>query len=369
VVLKGGTAGRYVPTGHLVFANDGAIFAAPFDLRRLEVTGPALPVMQDVRMARTSTGAVQFCFSANGTAAYISPHDVPVKASLLWVDRAGTVVPVSPVQRAFSDPYLSPDGRFVVVVVYERNSADLWLLDIDRQTWTPLTAGKDNIEPLWSLDGARIFFSSNRNGAYNVFSQGVDGGPAERLLPSSEWQWPSGLSPDGRALLFTQQTLDTHFDIRELPLDGDRRPRILLATPGVEQNAKVSPDGRWLSYDSNESGRIEVHVRPYKGRDVRWVVSQGGGIFARWSRDGRRLFFVQGNAIMEVAVPEGPTFTAGKPRAVVERQREVFGYDVTADGRRFLIAEDVSADPLPLQIVVAPDWFEELKSKVPPARD
>jgi Tol biopolymer transport system component len=298
---------------------------------------------------------------------YVSPHAVPLKAALLWLDRAGNVTPVSPVERPFREPALSPDGRFLVAAVDQPNSKELWLLDIDRQTWTPLTAGRDNVNPIWSPDGTRILFSSNRGGSFNLFSTSVGSGQTEQILTSDRWQYPSSWSPDGGTLLFDERSPDTHFDIWEVRLSGERKPRPLLATPSWEDFGKVSPDGRWLAYRSHVSGGPEVYVRPYAGADVRWMVSLDGGSFPVWNRNGRSLFFQKGNAILEAAVGGGPMFTAGKPRVVVQRQRELLGYDVAADGRRFLIAEDVSADPLPLQIVVAPDWFEELKSMVPPA--
>lgn len=366
ILIQGGTQGRYVPTGHLVFASGGSMFAAPFDIRRLELTGPAVPVVEDVRMSVLGTGVAQFDFSRNGIAVYVAPHARPREAALLWVDRKGTAAPVASTRRAFRAPRLSPDGRRLAVQIVEPTVGKLWLLDIARQAWTKLTFEKDNERPIWSPDGDRIAFSSNRDGSKNLYWMPADGGAVERLSTSRHWQWPTGWSPDGKVLLFDNQTPETHWDIWEVPVDGDRRPRPLVATPFAEEEASLSPDSRWLAYTSDESGRAEVYVRAYGGVDRRtWTLSTEGGSSPCWSRDGREIFYQSDNKIVVVPVTTTPEFRAGSPIVLFDRGKDVFGYDVTPDGQRFVIAEDAGTEPERLQIVVIPDWFEELKAKVP----
>ena len=365
VLVQGGTQGRYVPTGHLVYASGGSMFAAPFDIRRLEVTGPAVPVVEDVRMS-DNTGVAHFDFSRNGIAVYVAPHERPREAALLWVDRKGAATAVTSTRRAFyGAPRLSPDGRRLAVAVLEPTELNLWLLDIARQTWTKLTFEKDNAEPIWSPDGTRIAFSSNRDGYRNLYRMRWDGGGVERFTTSRHWQWPTDWLPGADVVQFDTQTPETGRDIWEVPLHGDRRPRPLIVTPMHEYGARISPDGRWLAYWSTESGRPEVYVRAYGGSDRRWTISTEGGSRPAWSRTGREIFYRKGTKILAVPVTTTPDFRAGSPIVLFDRGKDLFGYDVTPDGQRFVIAEDAETEPERLQIVVIPDWFEELKAKVP----
>jgi serine/threonine-protein kinase len=385
IIVEGGTDGRYVPTGHLVYGSGGTVFAAPFDLRRLEVTGPAVPVLEDVRMAArtsssmgriwSSSGIAQFVFSATGVLGYITPHERPRNTQLFWIDRSGTAVPVSSAQRPFRNPSLSPDGRRFVVSVDEPDGAtNLWLYDRDRQTWAQLTSEKNNESPQWSPRGDRIAFTSNREGFLNLFVMPSEGGTATRVTTNNRGQFPSGWSPDGQALLFRHHNLATFWDVWEVPLGEDRRPRPLMEAPGFQGGARLSPDGRWLAYVSSESGSgsAEIYVRPYRGADRTWTISTDGGFAPVWSRTGREILYMSERPgsykVWAVPVTAAPTFHPSAPRALFERRGEQYGYDVTADGEHFVIAEATDPEPERLQIVVVPNWFEELKAKVPVPR-
>jgi serine/threonine-protein kinase len=361
ILVQGGIYGRYVPTGHLVFASGGSMFAAPFDVGKLELIGPAAAVLDDVRMAWGSNAA-HFDFSRAGTAMYVTPHQRPGEATLQWVDRKGDAAPVTSTRRAFLASQLSPDGRRLAIQVQEPNGMDLWLLDIARQAWTRLTFAKGNGDPVWSPDGARIAFSSNRNGYYNLYLIAADGGGVERLTTSASWQFPSSWSPDGRTLLFDDST---EWDIWEVPVDGSSPPRPLVAAPHTQGGARFSPDGRWLAYESAESGRAEVYVRARGGSDRRWTISTEGGSAPLWSQMGREIVYQNGTKILAVPVATTPTFTSGVPAVLFDRRKRVLDYDVTPDGQRFVIAEATETEPERLQIVVIPDWFQELKAKVP----
>jgi Tol biopolymer transport system component len=340
------------------------MFAAPFDVGKLELTGPAAAVLDDVRMAWGS-GAAHFDFSGAGIAMYVTPHQRPGEAALQWVDRNGAAAPVTSARRAFRALQLSPDGGRLAVHVEEPNGNDLWLLDIARQDWTRLTFAKDNLSPVWSPDGARMAFTSNRNGYYNLYLIAADGGGVERLTTSVSWQFPSSWSPDGRVLLSTDSNPDTGFDIWEVPVDGSSRPRPLVVAPLRQSDTRFSPDGRWLAYESAESGRAEVYVRPHRGSDRRWTISTEGGSVPLWSQMGREIVYMNGTKILAVPVATTPTFKAGVPVVLFDRGKRVHGYDVTPDGQRFVIAEDAETEPERLQIVFIPDWFQELKAKVP----
>jgi eukaryotic-like serine/threonine-protein kinase len=295
----------------------------------------------------------------------VTPYVRPREATLQWVDRKGAAAPVTSTRRAFLASQLSPDGRRLAVQVQEPNGMDLWLLDIARQAWTRLTFAKDNDHPVWSPDGTRIAFASNRDGPYNLYLIAADGGVVERLTTSASWQFPSSWSPDGRTVLFADST---EWDIWEVPVDGGSRPRPLVAAPHTQGGARFSPDGRWLAYESAESGRAEVYVRAHGRSDRRWTISTEGGSAPLWSNRGREIVYLNGTKILAVPVATTPTFTAGVPAVLFDRRRRVLDYDVTPDGQRFVIAEGVETEPERPQIVYIPDWFEELKAKVPVPR-
>jgi serine/threonine-protein kinase len=362
ILVQGGIYGRYVPTGHLVFASGGSMFAAPFDVGKLELIGPAAAVLDDVRM-HWGSGAAHFDFSRAGTAMYVTPQNPLATAALQWVDRKGDAAPVTSTRRAFRAAALSPDGRRLAVQVQEPNGMDLWLLDIARQAWSRLTFAKDNGDPVWSPDGTRIAFTSNRDGPYNLYLIAADGGGVERLTTSASWQFPSSWSPDGRVLLFGNS--HPEWDIWEVPVDGGSPPRPLVVAPQVQGGARFSPDGRWLAYESDESGRTEVYVRAHGRSDRRWTISTEGGSAPLWSHMGREIVYKNGTKILAVPVATTPRFKAGVPAVLFDRGKRVQGYDVTPDGQRFVIAEDAETEPERLQIVFIPDWFQELKAKVP----
>jgi serine/threonine-protein kinase len=266
---------------------------------------------------------------------------------------------------------MSPDGRLVVVPIEGPTTSDLWQYDISREAWRRLTSEKDNLEPLFSPDGRHIAFASNREGPYNLYRMAVDGTAVERLATSDHWQWPASWSPDGRTLIFMEPDPETNWDIWALPLDGERKPKRIIATRFDEGGAALSPDGRWLAYTSNESGRNEVYARPWPGPDRKWLVSTGGGFHPVWARNGRSLFYSTGERLMEVKVTAEAQFRAGQPRlrfaARFADAGTIFAppYDIAPDGQRFVASLEGEATKERVDIVAVPDWFEELKARVP----
>jgi Tol biopolymer transport system component len=381
VIVEGGTYGRYVPTGHLVYASGGSIFAAPFDVHQAALTGAAVPVVADVRMdSRQGRGGAQFDFSTGGTLAYIVPHERPTETHLLWVDRKGSGMRVPGAPHSFANASLSSDGQRLIVSSREPNGAsNLWLYDRGRQTWTQLTFERNNNFPEWSPRGDRFAFDSNREGPSNLFVMPADGGLATRLTTSNYPQRPTGWSPDGNVLFFEEQTAATDWDLWELSLGADRLPRPLVVAEGSQWSAKLSPDGRWLAYMSDETGRFEVYVRPYRGSDRRWTLSTHGGGDPVWSRTGREIYYSTDvgapgfpsagtSKVWVVPVTLTPAFRPGKPRVLFEREKTLFDFDAVPDGEHFVIVEAASAVRERLEIVLIPNWFEELKAKVPVSR-
>ena len=380
VLFEGGSFGRYVGTGHIVYARNGSLLAVPFDLERLEVTGAAVQILDDVWMEPVGALVAQFAISQTGALVYITSLGLPER-SLVWVDRRGRVEPVMEERRAFASPSLSPDGERLAVTVWTGMDRDIWLYDLSSGTRSRLTFEKDNLRPVWMSDGRHVVFSSNRQGGSNLFRKSVDGSrETERLMPSmSGWQFATSVSPDGRFLAFMQEESDTQQDIWVLPLggDGEREPQLIVRTRFFDGQGAFSPDGRWLAYVSDESGRYEVYVRPFPDPGRRWQVSTNGGREPLWSQDGRELFFREGGTmgagkrrkLMSVLVRTQPTFQAGSPQLLFEG-RYLDGrmgppeYDVAPDGQRFLMVQLHEEATVDRKLVYIPDFFDELKAKM-----
>jgi Tol biopolymer transport system component len=252
------------------------------------------------------------------------------------------------------------------------SESQIWLYDLSRETLTRFTfEGNYNPLPVWTPDGKRIAFESNKEGPLNIFWQLADGGGGlERLTTSEYLNAPHSWSPDGKLLAFIEVNPSTQRDIWVLRL-GDRKAEPLLRTRFDETSPRFSPDGRWLAYISDESGRYEVYVQPYPGPGGKWQISTEGGTEPVWNRNGRELFYRSGDKVMAMDIATQPNFAAGTPRMLFEGPYESppvpnANYDVSPDGQRFLMLKPTEqAETAPTQINVVLNWFEELKQKVP----
>ena len=324
ILFTGGSYPRYVPTGHIVYAVGGALRAVAFDLGRMEVGSDPVPVVQ--RVVSKPNGAASFAVAQDGSLVYMAgDQSGGAERVLVWVDRQGREEAVSAPPRQYTYPRLSPDGKKVAVETRDQGS-DIWVWDLARATLTRLTfdPGLERL-PLWTPDGRRIAYSSQRgasSGAPHLSWQAADGtGQVEQLTESASVQvFPTSFSPDGKQLMFWEETSSTGDDIAILPLEGERRAAPLIKTMFDEQNAEVSPDGRWVAYQSNESGEYEVYVRPFPQVDGgRWQVSTGGGARPAWARNGRELFYLVGSGrMMAVPIQPGATFAAGNPQLLFD---------------------------------------------------
>jgi serine/threonine-protein kinase len=372
VVLHGGTYPIYAPSGHLLFAQADSLQAARFDLQRLQVTGSPVQVLEDVKVWSKSSGAAYVDVSADGTLAYTPGYPYRAARKLVRFDRAGgkTLLPVPP--RAYGEPALSPDGHRLAVEI-EGPTTDVWIYDLVRNTWSRLTFDADNGCPSWSPDGAFIAFTSTRNGARNVFRARADGsGSVETLTRSKNWQNIVTYAPDGRSLLFTEQTANSASDIWMLPLgspgEEPREPRPVIATSAIELSPALSPDGRWLAYSSTESRKQEIYVRPYPSLGRKWPISTGGGAMPVWAPNGRELYYRNGKMVMAVRIQTSPDFVPGTPRPLFELPQTVAEllatFSVSPDGQSFYFIEGDEHETAPPQIVVVVDWLREVEAKV-----
>jgi serine/threonine-protein kinase len=369
-LLKEGTYPRF-SGGYLIYARMGSLVAAPFDVGRLAVTGPSVPVLEDVAMDSYVNGVAQFDVSAEGSLVYVAGYPLPLRRMLAWVDRRGTPVPVTPARRPYQEQALSPDGARLAVTIDEGINTDIWACDLARETWTRLTFDGGSNAPVWSPDGKRLAFASNRGGGSNLFWLAADGsGAPEPLTHGRENAFPTSFAPDGSAIVFSEQGGPTNWDIRILPMRPIGEPRPLLGTEANETSGIVSPNGRWLAYMSTESGRPQVYVRPFPGGGEKWPISTDGGGNPVWARSGRELFYRSGDKLMAVSVrTEGP-FSAGKPQPLFEWPTgKAFewptgkaSFDVSRDGR-FVMVKEVEERPA-AKLVAIPYWAEEMAARL-----
>jgi len=362
-ILTDGSSPRYAPSGHIVFARRNSLWAVPFDVDQLELTGSPVSVLENIQVNAGGAWA-QFTLASDGSLVYMSSVAL-VNRTLVWVNREGQATPLIEGQQAYSDPRLSPDGRRLAVSIASADSGDIWIYEVERGTRIRLTFEGNSRLQSWTPDGKRVTFGSNRAGNYDLYWKLADGsGQAEQLLSSEYLDAPLSWSPDGQTLAFSEFNPATASDIWMLSLEGDATP--FLTTPFNEELAMFSPDGKWLAYVSDESGRYEVYVQPYPGPGGKWPISTEGGTNPRWSPGGRELFYRNGYQMMSVSVDTEPSFTAEKPRLLFEGQYllstrfNVPNYDISHDGQRFVMITEASTG-----IHVVLNWFEELKRLVP----
>ena len=384
-LLPNAVAGRLLSTGHLVFVRSGALWAVPFDRTSLAIAGTPVPVVEGVRVE--GGGAVQYGTADDGSLVYIPGPTATGLRSLVWVDRGGEEEVLTLSARDYQGLSLSPDGtRAAVIAGQDGGNTDVWVSELARGTLTRLTSqpGVDTY-PLWSPDGQHVVFVSIEGGRPTVYRRVADGsGTPERLLTDEttiEFV-PSDWSPDGETLFLTALSPEADGDIGMVSSDGSGTWEPLLQTSANERSPAISPDGRWLAYDSDESGRFEVYVQRFPEILGRQQVSVGGGHRPRWSEDGRELFYLRAPAGPPTAVARVTVETTDSDPPVLAFGEEALlfdwryyspnsaarQWDLHPDGQRFLMItsgrEEVDGSGR-AEINVVLDWFEELKARVP----
>jgi len=358
----------YAPPGYLLFVREGILLAQPFDAGGLEFTGEAYPVAAHVWFdAGFSYGA--FSVSENGVLAY-DPSGRSQASQIAWFDRAGKSLGSVGPPGVFLQPKLSPDNKRVAVQYndHQTGTYDILLFDLSRGATSRFTFDPSNDQyPVWSPDGSRIVFASDRSGHFDLYQKPSSGaGQEEVLLKSSSNAFPTDWSKDGRFIVYQSPDPKTKQDVWILPLSADRKPFPFLQSEFNEIQAQLSPDGRWMAYVSDESGNYEVYVRSFPTPSGKWPVSTHGGGLPLWRRDGKELFYIAADLkLMAVEVKEGATFEPGAPKALfgtrfVSNLTGAHRYDVSADGQRFLMStrvEETASTP----ITVVLNWTADLK--------
>ncbi len=301
VVVDSGLDGRFVPSGHLLFLERGVLMAAPFNPERIELTGPPVPVLQGVMHATNITegwansGAGLFTVSNNGTMVY-APGGIasdPI-GRLTWVDRNGRTEPVSGIpEGCVAYPRISPDGRWLAFATSGLESA-LWIHDLNRETTTRLTTKGRVIFSSWTPDSDHLVIGYSEGGVGNLYRMSRRGTePMERLMTSEYLQQPGSSSPDGRYFAYVQWRHSEGRSVWVLDMEN-RQAQPFFPTGHQYSHPDFSPDGRWIAYVSDESGRDEVWVTSFPGREQRMLVSNEGGIAPLWSPDGREIYYFSG---------------------------------------------------------------------------
>src|SRR5215813_2225732 len=353
--------------GHLLYLREGALLAQPFDAKRLETTGDAFPIAEQIQHI-PALGRGVFSVSENGVLAY-QTGSATGNLQLTWFDRSGKPLGVLDDPAPNANPKLSPDGKRLAVVITDPQTGhpDIWLYELARGIKTRFTfdpAGER--EPIWSPDGSRIVFTSNRKGHFDLYQKSANGAGSEELLLESNFdKAPSSFSPNGRFLLYSAVDPKTKADLWVLPLGGDRKPFPFLQTEFTESFGQFSPDGRWIAYRSDESRGGEIYVAPFPGPGGQRQVSTAGGRQPRWRGNGKELFYLSPDDKMMAAEVngQGATLEVGAVRPLFEARQSVTGgflYDVTGDGQRFLInaaVEQKASSP----IILVQNWTVDSK--------
>jgi Tol biopolymer transport system component len=372
-LLTGGSYPRYLPSadgtnaGYLVYARASGLLAAPFDTGRLQLTASPVPILDGV--VTNLSGGAHFAFSTSGSLTYIAGGLAEAARVIALVDRNGTARTLMTIPGMSLYYQVSPDGKRLVRSNPAGPDRDIWIHDLQRGTATRLTYGDNSSRPIWTADGKRIAFSAGLPDP-NIFWKAADGtGSMERLTTSPNTQFAGAFAPDGKLLVYVENNPASGSDIWILPLEGDRTPRPFLKTPFVEGEVALSPDGHWLAYQSNESGRFEIYLQPFPSGGRRFQISTDGGGTAQWSRNGREIFYRNQNRMMAVAVRPGASAAPSTLELEVEKPRVLFegGYEtvfsLTPDDR-FVLIRNVMEEFTPTAVHVVLGWVDELRRAV-----
>jgi serine/threonine-protein kinase len=345
-LIGAGRQPHYLSEGRLVYERAGVVFSVPFDAVRLQISGQPTVAVQGVY--RTPLGTAQFAVARDGALTYVPAAGASQEEAVVWVDRSGDERPMGLAGRSFGHPRLSPDGHRLAVTIVPANPSgsspgDLWLWDLDRNVLSRLTSDGATM-PIWTPDGRRLTFTGSRRDPSNIYSRTFDGSAPEELVLSGRGvsNFPLSWSPDGRHLAFVAVSPATSNDLWLVDVGAKSAPAPFVQTPYREGGPAFSPDGRYVAYASDSSGRNEIYVRLFPGPGQEVAVSSSGGVEPVWARKGPELFYRQADAMMAVDIVTAPALKLGKPHRIFDRAFKRSpavwpNYDVTPDGQRFVM--------------------------------
>jgi serine/threonine-protein kinase len=382
--------GRYLPAGggrgYLVYLHQGVLFGVAFNPVRLELQGVPVPLVEDVA-ANSTDGGGQFDFSmapsGHGTLVYLAGKQTGQTWPVVWLDSSGKMSPLIATPSLYGEPRFSPDGRRLALTMTTSSGTNIFSYDLQRETMTQLTFGGHADVPVWTPDGKHMAFTSGND--YEIWWIHADGsGEPQRILEAKNPVVPWSFSPDGRRLAYRESHSATGIDILTLPLDTSDpdhpkpgNPEPFLESPSDKLVPMFSPDGRWIAYRSNESGRFEIYVQPFPaGRGGKWQVSTGGGLYGIWSNNGRELFYETTDyriMVVDYAVT-GDSFVPGKPRLWSEKRLSYPGNSNLAlapDGKRFAVfpmPEAEGSEKGTVHVTFLQNFLDELRRRIPAGR-
>jgi serine/threonine protein kinase/Tol biopolymer transport system component len=383
VVVEGGYYGRYLPSGHLIYVQQGSLFAVPFDLAKLETVGRAVPALDNF-VANPATGGAQYAFSLDGSFVYLPGKAFTGERRIDWMSRDGKPTVLRAALSDWRQPRFSPDGQKLAIAISDGTQNDIWIYQWAGDTLTQLTFDPaDDGEPVWTADSRRIVFASDRarRGIPNLYSANADGsGAVSRLTDTAETQNSASSHPSGGFFAFSAGRPATGLDLMILPMNGDAvhgwspgTPTEFLSTAAMERDPMFSPDGRWIAYTSNESGQDDIYVRPFQGPGGPWRISTQGGQYPRWSSAANELLFLDGLKVMSVSysTPDG-SFQPGKPQSWTTTTLVGTGaspYDLHPDGKRIATTAAVEEGVQKRDhLVFILDFFDYLRRIAPVAK-
>jgi len=385
-LVHGGYYGRYLPTGHIVYMHEGTMFALPFDRKRVEVTGSSTPVLEGIA-ANPGDATMQVSFAENGTLMYVPGHSGFRLASIYWMDHEGKFTPIRETPGDYYMPALSPDGKRLTLAINDGQKSDIWVDDLSRDTLTRLTFDGNNIGPIWTPDGQRItyvHFGKPGMGEGDFYWTHADGtGSPLRLTETRNRKFPAAWHPSGKLLAFDQLMPGGIYSTMTMAIEGNDKQgwkpgeiRPFLTSSYTESESSFSPDGRWLAYNSFETGKFEIYVRPFPGPGGKWQISTGGGSYPKWSRASKELFYRTLDSRIMVAPYSisGDTFIPRKPQLwspgqFSERVGNV-NFDIHPDGKRAVVLKvPVSKeDSAPSKFNFVFNFFDQLRRRIPPGK-
>ncbi len=357
VLVHGGAYARYVPTGHLAYVRGKSILLVPFDLDRWEVTGSSSEVLEGGWMNQGS-GDAKYSFTAGGLLAFIPLGNVALNINTVnWLDRTGGVRPVLQEPKAYYTAGLSPDGQKLCLNINAAND-DIWVYHLTRQTLSRVTFGGGNhASPVWSPDGKYIYYSAESGQTGSICRKPWDGSGVGETLASINGAFLTDVSRDGKSLIFARNG-----DIWVLPLEKHEGVWNFTNSSPSEYG-RLSPDGAYMAYESNESGTFEIYVTPFPGKQGKWQISGGGGRRPIWSHTGTRLFYQRGSSMMAVDVSGGSSFDFSTPAVFSDLPSSTIPCDVSMDDRQFLVITSQTEGISTRRIDVITDWFQEIRER------
>jgi Tol biopolymer transport system component len=372
-LLQAHSSMAYASPGYLLFVRESTVMAQVFDADTLQLKGDAFPVAEHT-VRNSISGRAMFSVSENGILVFRAGGPM-TNNQLVWFDRSGKQLSVLTPAGVYNAPALSPDGKKVAVSRLDLQTGtppDIWLIDLERGTQIRLTTDPAiDLWPSWSPNGDHVIFVSTRNGVTSIYQKPSNGAsPEEPLVSSAELKYNPQWAPDGQSIIYSQLNPKTILDLYLLSLSGEKKSTSWLQTNFIEMQPRFSPNGRWISYISNETGHFEVYVDSFPATGAKVAISIGGGSQPQWRADGRELYYyAPDRKLMAVEVNgDGPTFKVGEARPLFEIRVSSIDqsfpgngyYTVTHDGKRFLVSSLPEA-PERQQINVIVNWMADLK--------